>query len=337
MRTQSSSSALWITSEVVQKSLGEDEFGAGQAVAQHVELIDRQIIAVPRVDLHQSNTTAIELELAQALDHHLGVAAIAAVAHVLHRHVDAAAHGFRVRAAHGVDHGRLAFERDQHVAAQRVPFPMAGQPQHAAAKTPVARAAGNDDGVELVRAHFRAQRRIAAGIFGGGELLVDRVAVVRRVAHVGERQRLVELVADHLPGLRPERPARLFVHGIHSVHLPMVTRPPASSTASLASAILATCSTVGFLAGFDVAVGDAVFDRPLRALRVKAFIDRPHAILGLDFPGVFDRFLRLLRRFHHDRNDLVSFLVDGAVGFDHRGDRIAQQRAVAAIHSVDAP
>src|SRR5262245_38718307 len=34
----------------------------------------------------------------------------------------------------------------------------------------------------------------------------------------------------------------------YSVHLPMVTRPPAASTASLASAVLDTCSTVGFFA-----------------------------------------------------------------------------------------
>src|SRR5690242_18987781 len=40
----------------------------------------------------------------------------------------------------------------------------------------------------------------------------------------------------------------LRLTALHSVHLPMVTRPPAASTASVASATLATCSTVGFLA-----------------------------------------------------------------------------------------
>src|SRR5262245_57364850 len=42
------------------------------------------------------------------------------------------------------------------------------------------------------------------------------------------------------PGLRRD--------DAHSVQLPMVTRPPAFSTASPASLMLATCSTLGFLA-----------------------------------------------------------------------------------------
>src|SRR5689334_8807164 len=89
---------------------------------------------------------------------------------------------------------------------------MAGQPQHAAAETPVAWAAGNDQRVELVLAHFRPQRAIAAVIFGFGELLPDRVAVIRRVAHIGERQRLVELCAHDLPRLRADA-RRTNVHG----------------------------------------------------------------------------------------------------------------------------
>src|SRR5262245_43229948 len=44
----------------------------------------------------------------------------------------------------------------------------------------------------------------------------------------------------------------------------------------------------------DVAVCNAVVDRPLRALVIEAGVDRPHAILGLDVDGVLDRFLRLL-------------------------------------------
>src|SRR5262249_16346119 len=57
---------------------------------------------------------------------------------------------------------------------------------------------------------------IAPRIFLLRELLVDGVTVVRRVAHVGERERLVELGAYRLPRLRPDRAARLFVHGVVS-------------------------------------------------------------------------------------------------------------------------
>src|SRR5258705_7179561 len=47
---------------------------------------------------------------------------------------------------------------------------------------------------------------------------------------------------------------------------------------------------------FDVAVLDAVVDRPLRALLGEAGVDRPDAVLGFDLPGELDRGLRLLRR-----------------------------------------
>src|SRR6516162_8087845 len=83
-----------------------------------------------------------------------------------------------------------------------MPFPMAGQPQHAAAEAPVAWAAWHDQRVELVLAHFRPQRAVAAIIFSFGELLPHRVAVIRRVAHIGERQRLVEFGSHDLPSLR---------------------------------------------------------------------------------------------------------------------------------------
>src|SRR5215203_3974495 len=95
-----------------------------------------------------------------------------------------------------------------------MPLPMAGQPGHAGAEAPVARPARHDDRVELVLAHLGAKRFIAAFVFARRELLPDAVTVVWRVAHVGERQRLVELVADHVPRLRPERAAGLIVHGL---------------------------------------------------------------------------------------------------------------------------
>ena len=109
--------------ELVQEALGEHELRVGQLLAQHVVLIDRQVVVVPRIDLHQADAAALELELAQALDHHLGVAAVAAVAHVLDRDLDLPAHRLGVRAAHRIDHGRLAFERHQHVAARARAIP----------------------------------------------------------------------------------------------------------------------------------------------------------------------------------------------------------------------
>src|SRR3954464_4974953 len=42
------------------------------------------------------------------------------------------------------------------------------------------------------------------------------------------------------------------------------------------------------LAGFDVAVLDAVVDRPLRAFLGEAGIDRPHAVPGVALPGELD-------------------------------------------------
>jgi len=79
-------------------------------------LVDGQIIAVPRIDLHQSDAPALEFQLADALDHDVRVTSVAAVPYVLDRDFDLPAHRFGVRAAHRIDHGRLAFERHQDVA-----------------------------------------------------------------------------------------------------------------------------------------------------------------------------------------------------------------------------
>src|SRR5499427_5228390 len=110
----------------------------------------------------------------------------------------------------------------------------------------MARAARHDDAVELVLAHLCAQRPVAALIFLFGEMIIDRIAVIGRCVHVGERRVLVEACAHLFPRLVTGR-AGLDVHRIQSLQFPMVTAPPAASTASLASAIFATCSTVGFL------------------------------------------------------------------------------------------
>src|SRR5579883_815217 len=81
---------------------------------------------------------------------------------------------------------------------------MPREPQHAAAEAPMARTAGYDDGIQLVLAHLPAQRGVAARIFGRRELLPHRIAVIRCVAHIGERQRLIELAPHHVPWLRPD-------------------------------------------------------------------------------------------------------------------------------------
>src|SRR5262245_3898874 len=73
------------------------QLGVGQIFAQHLILIHRQIVAVARIDLHQADAAARQLELGEALHHHLGVLAVAAVAHVLDGHRHLPAHRLRMR------------------------------------------------------------------------------------------------------------------------------------------------------------------------------------------------------------------------------------------------
>jgi hypothetical protein len=188
----------------VQKAAREHQLGIWKLLAQHVVLVDRQIVGVARIDLHEPDATAFELELADALDHYLGIAPVAAVAHVVYRDLDLPPYRFRVRPAHGIDERGLAFERNEHVAGKRVPFPMPGEPEHARAKAPVTGAAWHDHYIEPVLGHFRAQSAIAALVFLLRELLPDGIAVIRRVAHVRERQRLIEPRSHHIPCLRPD-------------------------------------------------------------------------------------------------------------------------------------
>ncbi len=82
LRTRRSSSSLWITTSSCMKPLVKTSSASGRIVAQHVVLVDRQVVVVARVDLHQPDAAALELQLLQALDHDLGVVAAAAVAHV---------------------------------------------------------------------------------------------------------------------------------------------------------------------------------------------------------------------------------------------------------------
>src|SRR5262249_22267953 len=55
----------------------------------------------------------------------------------------------------------------------------------------------------------------------------------------------------------------------------------------------------------DVAILGAVVDRPLRAGRVEAGIDRPDAIFGQHVEGISARFTRFARRFCHERHNCL--------------------------------
>ena len=81
------------------------------------------------------------------------------------RNLDLPPHRFRVRAAHRVDHCRFAIERNENVAAQRVPFPVAGEPGHAGTEAPVAGAARDHHGIEPVLAQVEgvAEVRVTGG------------------------------------------------------------------------------------------------------------------------------------------------------------------------------
>ena len=148
--------------QLVQEALGEDELSVRQRVAQHVVLVDGKVVVMPRVDLDQADASTLELELLEPLDHDLGIFSAAAVPHVGQGVGAFAPAGFGVGAAHGEHQGRLAVERHQHIGGDRMPFPVAGEPLHAAAEAPVARSAGHDHAVELVLAHLVAQRLVAA-------------------------------------------------------------------------------------------------------------------------------------------------------------------------------
>src|ERR1700688_214009 len=126
------------------------------------------------------------------------------MADVLDRDFDVAEYGFGARADPGINQRALTFERDEHVARKSVPFPMAGQPQHPAAKAPMTRTTRDDQPVEFVLAHFLPQCPIATVVLGLRELLPHGVAVIGRVAHIGEGQRLVELCSHDIPRLRAD-------------------------------------------------------------------------------------------------------------------------------------
>jgi hypothetical protein len=47
--------------QFVHEAFGEDELSVGQRPAQHIKLVDRQIIGVPRIDLDEPDAATLEL------------------------------------------------------------------------------------------------------------------------------------------------------------------------------------------------------------------------------------------------------------------------------------
>src|SRR5262249_50587599 len=116
--------------------------------------------------------------------------------------------------AHREDEGRLVLERHHHIGRDRMPFPMAGEPLHAAAEAPMTRAARPDHAVELVLAHFFAQRAVAALVFLPGKMVVNRVAIIGRAMHIREWAVLIEARAHLFPWALRGGTRRLDVHRI---------------------------------------------------------------------------------------------------------------------------
>ena len=71
--------------QLVHEAVGEHQLGVREALAQHVVLVDRQVVVVPGIDLDQPDAAALE-PLLEALDHDLGIAAVAAVPDVALAH-----------------------------------------------------------------------------------------------------------------------------------------------------------------------------------------------------------------------------------------------------------
>src|SRR6516162_7952238 len=83
------------------------------------------------------------------------------------------------------------------------------------------------------------------------------------------------------------------------------------------------------LVRLDVAILGAVIDRPLRAIAIEPGVDRPDAIPGQDVESICYRLPWLVRGLLDDRDHLLALAKHGAVGLDHGGNRIAQERAIA--------
>ena len=81
----------------------KNSFRLWQACAEHIVLVDGQIVFVTRIDLHESDASTLELELLDALDHDFRIFAVAAVPHVRERIGAFPSARFGVGAAHGED------------------------------------------------------------------------------------------------------------------------------------------------------------------------------------------------------------------------------------------
>src|SRR6266511_448745 len=89
-----------------------------------------------------------------------------------------------------------------------------------------------------------------------------------------------------------------------------------------------------FFVCLNVAILDAVVDGPLGAFPGKARVDAPDAIFHQVIVGEADSLLRLLRRFHHNRDDFFFLVVDDAVGFNEGSRHVAYHGAVLGEHAV---
>jgi len=147
-----------------------------------------------RVHFQDADFASIKPQLFDPLDHHLGKPSTPRLAHVF----DSALPSSRldVRAAHRVDQGRLADQGKNDVVRHGVPFPMAREPEHPAAETPVVWSARHDDAVKSSLSHLRPKCTVAPLVFSIGEALVNRVAVVWRVDHVVEKPPVIEAISD---------------------------------------------------------------------------------------------------------------------------------------------
>src|SRR5262249_1260841 len=77
-------------------------------------------------------------------------------------------------------------------------------------------------------------------------MIVNRITVIRRLVHVGEGSVLIQPLSPLFPQLMRGRRRHLDVHGVSILAIADGNGPAGGSTASWASLILATCSTVGF-------------------------------------------------------------------------------------------
>src|SRR5262245_54576151 len=125
------------------------------------------------------------------------------------------AHGFGMCATHRIDQRRIPFEWNEYVARKRVPFPVAGQPQHSSAKAPMARTARDYHYIQLVLEHFRTRVMVAPGTFCLRALLPHGVTVIRRVAHIRKMERQTEFCSPLIAPLRADA-RRTDIHCEHS-------------------------------------------------------------------------------------------------------------------------